>query len=75
MPTCPRAVSITPFSFDPNLQLLADIGRWLFDVGCSVFSFDPNLQLLDGLPHSSQKHGRIASKNSGRTGVVALWSR
>ena len=44
-------------------------------VSITALSFDPNLYVLDGLPHSSQKYGRIASKTSGSTGVVALWSR
>jgi hypothetical protein len=36
---------------------------------------DTTLCAQDELPHSSQKWARIASKTSGRTGVVALWSR
>jgi hypothetical protein len=51
MAPCPRAVSITPFSFAPNLYV------------------------LDGFPHSSQNYSCMASKTSGKTGVVALWSR
>jgi hypothetical protein len=30
---------------------------------------------IGGQLHLSQKQGRIASNTSGRTGVVALWSR
>jgi len=44
-------------------------------VSITALSLAPNLYVLDGFPHSSQKYGRIASKTSGRTGVVALWSR
>ena len=44
-------------------------------VSITPLSFDPNLYAPDALLHSSQKQGRIASKTSGSTGVVALWSR
>jgi hypothetical protein len=39
-------------------------------VSITPLSFDPNLYTLDGLPHSSQKQGRNASRTSGRIGMV-----
>jgi len=35
----------------------------------------PGACVLDGLPGSPRKAAAIASATSGRTGVVALWSR
>ena len=44
-------------------------------VSTTALSFDPNLYELDGLPHSVVRYGIMASRTSGRIGVVALWSR
>ena len=35
----------------------------------------PHLWTLDGFPKRGPKNGNIASSTSGRTGVVAAWSR
>ena len=79
-----RAPPITPMLSDsvpPLVKTISagvafrSVATWARASSIAPFDSWPKAWTLDAFPKCSPKYGSIASRTSGRTGVLALWSR